>query len=331
LSEVEISVVCPVGRHAQDLSGTHREYAEALARTGRQAEFLYVLDGRRPEAWNDLRGLEEDRFPVRILTMARGFGEATALQVGFERARGRLVLTIPDRPQLEARVLLDVLTELDRGEEAVVTFRHPRTDALLNRLQSRIFHWLARQATRQRFHDLTCGVRGFTRQVAVGLDLYGDQHRFIPVIALRNGHRVHEIPGVQHRENRTLRLRAPGVYVRRVLDLLNIYFLARFTRKPLRFFGLFGALIGLVGFAISAYLAAQRLLGFSALANRPLLLLGVLLIVLGVQVTAIGLLGEIIIFFASRRDTPQVREVRPGAEGAASPHGVSSASGGGSE
>jgi hypothetical protein len=96
-----------------------------------------------------------------------------------------------------------------------------------------------------------------------------------------------------------------------VLDVLNIYFLARFTRKPLRFFGLVGVLIGLVGFAISAYLATLKLLGFSALANRPLLLLGVLLIVLGVQITAIGLLGEIIIFFASKRDTPQVREVRP--------------------
>jgi len=98
--------------------------------------------------------------------------------------------------------------------------------------------------------------------------------------------------------------------MRRALDILNIYFLARFTRKPLRFFGLVGVLIGLAGFAISAYLAVQRLLGFSALADRPLLLLGVLLIVLGVQVTAIGMLGEIIIFFASKRDTPRVREVR---------------------
>ena len=310
MSAVEISLVCPVGQHATDLLEIHAEFAEVLARSGRAAEFIYVLDGRRPAAWETLRSLEDLRFPVRILSMARGFGEATALQVGFERARGRYLLTIPDRPQIDPEVLVEVLARLDQGEEAVVTRRHPRTDAYLNRLQSRVFHWLARRATRQDFHDLTCGVRGFTREAAIGLDLYGDQHRFIPVIALRNGYRVREVAGRQHPKNKALRLQGPGVYMRRVLDILNIYFLARFTRKPLRFFGLVGVLIGLAGFAISAYLAVQRLLGFSALADRPLLLLGVLLIVLGVQVTAIGMLGEIIIFFASKRDTPRVREVR---------------------
>jgi hypothetical protein len=147
-----------------------------------------------------------------------------------------------------------------------------------------------------------------TLEAARKLDVYGDQHRFIPVIAVRCGYHVVEVPGAQHAENRKLRIAGPGIYLRRLLDVLNIYFLTRFTRKPLRFFGLVGSSIGLVGFAICAYLATAKLLGMTALSGRPLLLLGVLLLVLGVQITSIGLLGEIIIFLSARREQPEVAE-----------------------
>lgn len=306
---VEISVVCPVTRHATALAAGYAEYAKVLAATGRSVEFLYVIDGPRDDVAQTLTAIEDDRFQVRVFRTARGFGESTALQVGFEKARGRIVLTVPDRPQIDPEVLTRVLAELDAGHEAVVTRRDPRTDALPNRIQSRVFHSLVRRAVGQRFHDLTCGVRGFTRDAARRLDLYGDQHRFIPVIAMRNGHRVVEISAPQHPDNKALRLREPFVYARRILDIFNIFFLARFTRKPLRFFGSVGLSLGLAGFAITAWLTIQRLLKISALADRPLLLLGVLLIVLGVQVTAIGMLAEIIIFFAARRDIPEVGEV----------------------
>lgn len=306
---VEISLVCPVGRAMAHLAETHREYAEVIAGTGRTAEFIYVVGAPGEKAIDELTRVQDGRFRVRLFRMARGFGEATAMQIGFQRAEGRYVLTVPDRPQIEAKVLLDVLALLDQGHEVVVTRRWPRTDAWLNRLQARVFHSLVHWAVKQRFHDLTCGVRGFSRSAALKLDLYGDHHRFIPVIAARQGYRVREIDGAQHPKNQALRLQAPGVYARRMLDILNILFLARFTRKPLRFFGLLGLIGGLIGFALTGYLAVQRLLGFSPLADRPLLLLGVLLIVLGVQVTAIGLLGEIIIFFSSKRETPEVGEI----------------------
>ena len=323
---VEISLVCPVGRDLSDLADSHREWADVIAGTGRTAEFIYVVDGPRKEAIDQLARIRDDRFPIRIFRMARGFGEATAMQVGFQRAEGKYVLTIPDRPQIDAQVLLGVLALLDEGNAVVVTRRWPRTDAWLNRLQARIFHSLVHWAVKQRFHDLTCGVRGFTHDAALRLDLYGDHHRFIPVIAARHGYRVLEIDGAQHPKNQALRLQTPGVYARRLLDILNILFLARFTRKPLRFFGLIGLVGGLAGFAVTGYLAVQRLLGFTPLADRPLLLLGVLLIVLGVQVTAIGLLGEIIIFFASKRETPEVGEILSLPEDEASRTHASSAS-----
>jgi len=306
----EISVICPVGKYVGDLAAVHREAREALLATGRRVEFIYILDGPSTNAERYLEQFGEDRFPVTVLRMARGFGEATALQVGFERAAGRLILTIPDRRQVTAETLLEVLARLDAGDAVVVTHRYPRSDAMFNRLQSRVFHALVRRLVGQNFRDMTCGVRGMTSEAARKLELYGDQHRFIPIIAIKRGYPVVEVPGRQHAANERLRVYGPGVYVRRLLDILNIYFLSRFTRKPLRFFGLIGAVIGTTGLALTGYLAVERLMGASALADRPLLLLGILLIVLGVQVTSIGLLGEITIFLAARRDTPEVSELR---------------------
>jgi glycosyltransferase involved in cell wall biosynthesis len=312
LNAVEISVVCPVTRHAHRLDQVHRAFHDVLERTGRSVEFIYVFDGpyRSPE--KTFRDVPLGRFPVRLLTMAKGFGEATALTVAFQRVSGRFVLTIPDRLQIDPSVIETVLDHLDRGDPFVVTRREPRTDAWLNRLQGKAFHWLVQRVARRRFNDMSCGVRGMTVDAARKLDLYGDQHRFIPLIASRLGYEVVEVPGAQHEDNSGLRLRRPGVYARRLLDILNIYFLTRFTRKPLRFFGLIGLVIGAVGFVISAWLAIQRLVGNSALADRPLLLLGVLLIVLGAQMTSIGLLGEIIIFLSPKREAPEVAEIVEG-------------------
>jgi dolichol-phosphate mannosyltransferase len=297
-----------VSRDRGDLARVHSEFADAIARSGRRAEFIYVLDGPLADAEAAMARIHEDRFPVTVLRMAKGFGEATALQVGFNRARGRFVLTIPAWLQIHADVVEQVLARLDDGANVVVTYRHPRNDAWFNRLQSRVFHGLVRRLVGQSFRDMTCGVRGMTLEAARKLDVYGDQHRFIPVIAVRCGYHVVEVPGAQHAENRKLRIAGPGIYLRRLLDVLNIYFLTRFTRKPLRFFGLVGSSIGLVGFAICAYLATAKLLGMTALSGRPLLLLGVLLLVLGVQITSIGLLGEIIIFLSARREQPEVAE-----------------------
>jgi glycosyltransferase involved in cell wall biosynthesis len=307
--DVEISVVCAPDSWAGDLAAVHREFREQLLRTGRTAEFLYVLNGPNPSAEESLSRVQEDHFEVRVLRLARGFDEAAALQHAFDRARGRYVLTIPGRFQIDPSVLMEVVSRLDDGEEVVVTRREPRRDALFNRLQSSVFHALVRRIYGQRFRDLTCDLRGLTLEAARKLQLYGDLNRFIPVLAASKGFRVVEIPGEQRPEDRNLRLFGPGVYARRLLDILHLYFLIRFTRKPLRFFGLIGMVFGIVGVVICAVLAYGRLFLGAGLADRPLLILGVLLIVLGVQITSIGLLGEIIIFLSPRRDAPEVDEL----------------------
>ncbi len=312
---IDVSVVCSPGRYAGDLAAVHAAYREEISSSGRKAEFLYVLNGRDANAEASIARIDEPEFPVRILRMPRGYDEAAGLQYAFEHARGAYVLTIPDRFQIDPGITGAVLEKLDEGHEVVLTHRHPRRDAMVNRLQSALFHLLSRNIYDQTFKDMSCGMRGFTRDAARKLDLYGDLHRFIPILAARKGFRITEIPGAQQQADMSARVFPPGVYARRLLDILQLFFLTRFTSKPLRFFGLIGMTVGIVGAVICAYLAYSRLIGQNALADRPLLLLGVLLVLLGVQVTSTGLIGEIVIFFSAERERPEVEELHPEDDG----------------
>ena len=307
---VDLTVVCVAGAFVGDLAAIHREFREQVAATGLGAEFLYVIDGHRPEADEGLARIVEPHYAVRVFRMARGFGRASCLRFAFSRARGRFVVTIPDRFQVEPSGMHGVLDRLRAGDEVVVTRREPRADPWLNRLQSRVFHALVRNLARRSFRDMTCELRGFRAEVARRLDLYGDLHRFIPILAVRAGYKVSEVPVGQRREDQALRFFLPGVYARRLLDVLHVFFLTRFTRKPLRFFGLLGLGLGAVGAAITGALGVLRLLGKTSLTDRPLLLLGVLLLVLGVQIISIGLIGEIVIFLSARQEEPDVTELR---------------------
>jgi hypothetical protein len=162
--------------------------------------------------------------------------------------------------------------------------------------------------TERRFHDIACGVRVMRRSVAETLPLYGDLHRFIPALALREGHRVEEVPVPQHPNDAAMRVYGPGVYLRRLLDVAAFFFLAKFTEKPLRFFGLVGSVFFGLGALTGLVLLVERVAG-QGIANRPLLLLAVLLLALGVQFMGLGLVGEIIVHLRSpHRRAYRVRE-----------------------
>jgi hypothetical protein len=201
-----------------------------------------------------------------------------------------------------------VLEAVDEGADLAVANRSPRVDSWLNRIQSRAFHSIIGGASQQRFHDMACGLRAMRRSVAEALPLYGDLHRFIPALALREGYRVEEIAVPQHPNDARIRIYGPGVYIRRLLDIAAFFFLAKFTEKPLRFFGLIGSLFLLGGAGMSLVLLIQRVEG-RGIANRPALLLAVLLVALGVQLIGLGLVGEIIVHLrAPHRRAYRVRE-----------------------
>jgi glycosyltransferase involved in cell wall biosynthesis len=302
-----ISVVVPVVERADDVLAVYRAFARELDARPERYEFVFVFDGRfAPPA--ELVTLSRESNRVRILRFAREFGETAALRLGIERSRGDLILTLPAYFQVQPEGVPLLLDAVAGGADMAVANRSPRLDSWLNRMQSRAFHSIVSSASSQRFHDMACGVRAMRRSVAEALPLYGDLHRFIPALALREGYRVDEVAVPQHPSDARLRVYHPGVYLRRLLDIAAFFFLAKFTEKPLRFFGLVGSVFLAAGAVMSLVLLIQRLEG-QGIANRPALLLAVLLVALGVQLIGLGLVGEIIVHLrAPHRRAYRVRE-----------------------
>ena len=302
-----ISVVVPVVERADEVLSVYHSFAQALDVRRQPYEFLFVFDGRfTPPA--ELVSLARENPRVRILRFAREFGETAALRLGIEKGRGDLILTLPAYFQVRAEGISALLDAVDGGADMAVANRSPRLDSWLNRMQTRAFHSILRGVSRQHFHDMACGVRAMRRPVAEALPLYGDLHRFIPALALREGYRVEEVALAQHPSDTRTRVYRPGVYFRRLLDIGAFFFLAKFTEKPLRFFGLVGSAFFGAGALICLILLVQRVEG-QGIANRPALLLAVLLVALGVQLIGLGLVGEIIVHLrAPHRRAYRVRE-----------------------
>jgi glycosyltransferase involved in cell wall biosynthesis len=302
-----ISVIVPVVERANDLMAVYRAFAQELDRRPEKYEFVFVFDGRfTPPA--ELVALAHETDQVRILSFTREFGETAALRLGMERSRGDLIITLPAYFQVQPGGLGLLLDAIGRGADMAVANRSPRLDSWLNRMQSRVFHSIVGGVSHQRFHDMACGVRAMRRAVGESLPLYGDLHRFIPALALREGYRVDEVPVAQHPNDAKIRVYRPGVYARRLLDIAGFFFLAKFTERPLRFFGLVGSSFVVAGAGLSLVLLIQRVEG-QAIANRPALLLAVLLVALGVQLIGLGLVGEIIVHLrAPHRRGYRVRE-----------------------
>ncbi len=302
-----ISVVVPVVERVDDLLDLHRAFGAELDRRGEEHEFLFIFDGGFTPP-PELVALSHEDPSVRLFTFARVFGETAALRLGIERSRGAVIVTLPAYFQVKAEGMGPLLDALAAGADVVVASRSPRVDSWLNRLQSRAFHRMLGSVTERRFHDIACGVRVMRRSVADTLPLYGDLHRFIPALALREGHRVEEVPVPQHPNDAAMRVYGPGVYLRRLLDVAAFFFLAKFTEKPLRFFGLVGSVFFGLGALTGLVLLVERVAG-QGIANRPLLLLAVLLLALGVQFMGLGLVGEIIVHLRSpHRRAYRVRE-----------------------
>ncbi|MEN8376545.1 MAG: lysylphosphatidylglycerol synthase domain-containing protein, partial [Gemmatimonadota bacterium] len=289
-----VSVLVPVRERPEPLAELYREYAEPLRDAGLPFEFVVICEPWFETLGTPLLELAERGEPITVLQLGQGVGEATMLKVAGAKARGDVLVTLPAYRRVQAAVLVD-LVAATREADLALAVRWPRRDSWINRVQNRWFHRLVRWFTGSHFRDLACGVRALRRRVLEETPLYGDFFRFLPLLAQREGFHVVELEAEQHQGDNQPRVYSPGIYLRRLIDLLGMFFLLRFTEKPLRFFGLVGSISALLGAAVLGVVSVQRLQG-EPLADRPVLLLGVLLLVLGAQAVALGLVGEMIVF-----------------------------------
>jgi glycosyltransferase involved in cell wall biosynthesis len=292
---VSLSVIVPVGGRHADPAQLHAEYRVGLDALGQTYEIIYVLDGPQRHFEDGVRELAARGQRLTVVSLTRPFGEATALMAGFERAAAPIVVTLPAYHQVQGAEVAKLVAALDRCD-LVIGRRWPRAGGGFERLRRAVFHGMLARVTGLRFHDLGCGARAFHRRVLDEIQLYGDQDRFLAVLADRQGFVVREIDVQQSPQDRFEGIYQPRVYARAFLDIFTVFFLVRFTKKPLRFFGMLGVTTFVLGAVLVTWLLIQRLFFGVGLAERPALLLSTLLVVLGLQLFALGLLGELIIF-----------------------------------
>jgi glycosyltransferase involved in cell wall biosynthesis len=299
-SVVDVSVIIPVGGRHADPAELYAEYRAGLDALGRSYETIFVLDGPREAFADGLRRMADAGERFTVVSLTRPFGEATALMAGFDQSSGRVIVTLPAYHQVEAAGIGRLVETLERCDLAIA-HRWPRAGGPIDRMRRSAFHGLLRSVTGLRFRDLGCGARACNRRVLEEIQLYGDQHRFLPVLADRKGFRVVEVDLRQSPRDRHQGVYEPRVYARGFLDIFTVFFLVRFTKKPLRFFGMIGVTLFAVGGLLTTWLVAERLFFGQGLTQRPALLLSTLLVVLGLQLFALGLLGELIIFTHARQ------------------------------
>jgi glycosyltransferase involved in cell wall biosynthesis len=254
---------------------------------------VFVDDGSTDDSMSVLTRLHDELPNVVVVHLRRNFGKAAALQAGFMQARGDVVVTIDADLQDDPAEIPKLLAKLDEGFDLVSGWKTRRNDPFVRRLFSRIFNWGTGVVSGVRLHDVNCGLKAYRAEVLEGIRLYGELHRFIPILAAYRGFRVAEIP-VNHRARQHGRSRyGPERYLRGFFDLLSVTFMGRYRHRPLHLFGGLGALMGALGFVILSYLTVIWFLGHG-IGHRPLLTLGVLLMVVGIQLVSLGLLSELI-------------------------------------
>lgn len=290
-SEPVISVVVPIYNERGTLEVLLTELRTVLDTLGPQWEIVLVDDGSTDGTFAEARRLKAQEGRLVAVRLRRNFGKSAALAAGFAHARGATIITIDADLQDDPAEIPRLVAKLDEGFDLVSGWKRRRCDPWSRRVVSRIFNRVVGWLTGTRLHDLNCGLKAYRREVVNDLRLYGELHRFIPVLAHFRGFQVAEF-AVNHRPRAMGRSRY-GLerYLRGFLDLLTVLFIGRYRYRPLHLFGGFGLLLGALGFGICLYLTGAKLAG-EGIGQRPLLILGVLLIVVGVQFLFMGLLGE---------------------------------------
>jgi glycosyltransferase involved in cell wall biosynthesis len=310
----ELSIVIPVRNEAPALRELHRELTETLTRFGRSYEILAIEDGSTDTSFGILAELQTMDPRLRVIRFRRNFGQTAAFAAGFDHARGQLIVTSDADGQNDPRDIPKMVELVERGHDIVCGWRKDRKDAFLSRrLPSMIANSLISVVTGVHLHDYGCSLKVFRAGVVKSMRIYGEMHRFLPAIASEQGVSIAEVV-VNHRPRQHGRSNyGIGRTIRVTLDLLTLKFLLSYSTRPLQIFGLIGFALGLLGTLISGWLAYERLRGAESLSNRPLLLLGILLISTGFQLVTLGLLAELqarTYRESTNKPTYAIREVR---------------------
>lgn len=297
----DISMVVPIFNEEENIEGLVAELTRALDGTGRSYEILAIDDGSTDGTFAKLQLANAADPRVKVIQFRRNFGQTAAFTAGFDYAEGAWVVTIDADLQNDPADIPKLLAKAEEGYDIVSGWRVKRQDAfIMRKLPSKVANWLIGKVTGVAIHDYGCSLKVYHHEVVKNIHLYGELHRFVPAVASSLGIRVAELP-VNHRARTAGESKYAGFFktIKRAtkvfLDLLTVRFLLSYSTRPIHVFGVLGLLCSAAGTGIGGYLVALKLLYGAQLGERPLLLLAVLLVMVGVQFITMGLLGELVV------------------------------------
>jgi glycosyltransferase involved in cell wall biosynthesis len=290
-----LSIIIPTYNEEANVIPLTDELSSVLSRMGLEYEIIFVDDGSRDKTYQRLQLLHTRDCRVKIIKFRRNFGQSAAMAAGFDYALGDVIITLDADLQNDPADIPDLLKELDKGYDVVCGWRYNRKDTVPKKLFSKISNWLRRRFTSEPIHDSGCSLRAYKKECFHDLELYGEMHRYIPAILSWKGYRIGEIKAMH-------RPRAKGQtkynwkrLPRGFLDLLIVTFWQRYAMRPIHIFGGIGLLLSLAGIGLGIYLSFEKLIGGQGIGDRPILLLAVLMLIVGIQFIVFGVLADIMI------------------------------------
>lgn len=312
-SQLALSVVIPIYNEVENLPELVRRCLEVLRALDKPFELILIDDGSRDGSADLLAALAEQEPELKGILLRRNFGQSAAMTAGFQHAEGEVVVSLDGDLQNDPADIPELLARIEAGDDVVCGWRKERMDDfLLRKFPSRVANWLIGVTTGVKLHDYGCSLKAYRRELVENLILYGELHRFIPVLVSLQGARLSELAVRHHARTKGVSKYGIGRLPKVLIDLVLMLFFLKFATRPLQFFGRAGGLLFLGGLGVSLYLSGLKLFLGQDIGNRPLLLLGVLLILTGVLLFCIGLLAELVVrtyYEASGRRIYSVRRI----------------------
>lgn len=304
----DISLVIPLYNEAESLGELHQKITNVMKRMDKSYEIIFIDDGSTDKSSEIIEELHRQDEHVKLIQFRKNYGKSAGLAAGFNAASGAFVITMDADLQDDPEEIPNLLAKLDEGYDLVSGWKKIRHDPLTKRLASKVYNYFTSITSGIRLHDFNCGLKAYRIDVIKTMKVYGELHRYLPVIAHRNGFRVTEIPVKHHARKHGKSKFGAARFARGAFDLMTITFLTRYKKRPLHLFGLLGFIFFSAGLLVSIWLTYERIVLNKYLSSRPMLFLGVLLIIVGVQFFSIGLLGEMITAYRPDSDAYLIKK-----------------------
>ena len=308
LDSCQLSVVVPLYNESESLRELYKQIREAAQKSVSSYEVIFIDDGSDDSSFDILQRLTEKHREIKVISFRKNFGKAAALSVGFSNSCGQYIITMDADLQDDPAEIPNLIHKIEEGYDLVSGWKKKRHDRFIKRITSKLFNFVTGRLSGIKIHDMNCGLKAYRREVVEEIKVYGQRHRFLPVLAHWQGFKVGELV-VNHRPRKYGKTKY-GVarFAQGFFDLMTIMFLLRFQKRPLHLFGFVGMLSFVIGSIMSIYLAYRRIFFADYLSRRPILFLAITLVIVGIQVVSIGLLGEMLTESRQEHDSYSIKK-----------------------